>query len=69
MVRIHAGVAARMLAELGAQSYAVRGAVGFLVGRDDRTVADDIGLTPRPTESSISPTTPLANSITPSTCS
>src|SRR5919202_1096989 len=41
------GVAAGVLAELGIDLSAARAAVEFVIGRGDRTVGGDIGLTPR----------------------
>ena len=47
LVREGDGVAARVLALLGADSERVRGAVERLVGRGDRMIVGEIGLTPR----------------------
>jgi ATP-dependent Clp protease ATP-binding subunit ClpC len=47
LVRVQEGVGARVLAELGVELNRVRSAVEFVVGRGDRNVAGDIGLTPR----------------------
>src|SRR2546427_8315116 len=41
------GVAAKVLGNLGVELNKVRSAVEFIIGRGDRTVAGDIGLTPR----------------------
>src|SRR5437762_612183 len=47
LVREGEGVAAKVLANLGVDLNKVRRAVEFIIGRGDRTVAGDIGLTPR----------------------
>src|SRR6187455_2700011 len=47
LVREGDGVAAKVLANLGVELNKVRSAVEFIIGRGDRTVAGDIGLTPR----------------------
>src|SRR6516225_835184 len=47
LVREGEGVAAKVLANLGVELNKVRSAVEFIIGRGDRTVAGDIGLTPR----------------------
>jgi ATP-dependent Clp protease ATP-binding subunit ClpA len=47
LVREDEGVAAKVLGNLGIELNKVRGAVEFIIGRGDRTVAGDIGLTPR----------------------
>ena len=47
LLREQQGVAAGVLAELGIDLSAARAAVEFVIGRGDRTVAGDIGLTPR----------------------
>jgi ATP-dependent Clp protease ATP-binding subunit ClpA len=47
LVREGEGVAAKVLAELGVELDRVRGAVEFIIGRGDRIVPGQIGLTPR----------------------
>jgi len=47
LVREGDGVAAKVLANLGVELNKVRSAVEFIIGRGDRTVLGDIGLTPR----------------------
>src|SRR5947209_13068764 len=47
LVREGEGVAARVLANLGVELYKVRQAVEFIIGRGDRIVLGEIGLTPR----------------------
>src|SRR5215475_15998541 len=47
LVREGEGVAAKVLGNLGVELNKVRSAVEFTIGRGDRTVAGDIGLTPR----------------------
>jgi len=47
LVREGDGVAAKVLSNLGVELNKVRSAVEFIIGRGDRTVAGDIGLTPR----------------------
>jgi ATP-dependent Clp protease ATP-binding subunit ClpC len=47
LVREGEGVAAKVLGNLGVELNKVRSAVEFIIGRGDRTVAGDIGLTPR----------------------
>src|SRR5262252_8949824 len=47
LVREGEGVAAKVLANLGVELNKVRSAVKFIIGRGDRTVTGDIGLTPR----------------------
>jgi len=47
LLRVDEGVAARTLSSLGVQLQDVRNNVEWVIGRDDRTVAGDIGLTPR----------------------
>ena len=47
LVREGEGVAAKVLANLGVDLNKVRSAVEFIIGRGDRPVAGDIGLTPR----------------------
>src|SRR5579863_2354004 len=47
LVREGEGVAARVLESLGAELYKVRQAVEFIIGRGDRIVLGEIGLTPR----------------------
>src|SRR5512132_1473698 len=47
LVREGEGVAAKVLANLGVELNKVRSAVEFIIGRGDRAVAGDIGLTPR----------------------
>ncbi len=47
LVREGEGVAAKVLANLGVELEKVRSAVEFIIGRGERTVRGDIGLTPR----------------------
>ena len=47
LVREEEGVAARVLSNLGVELYKVREAVEFIIGRGDRIVLGEIGLTPR----------------------
>src|SRR6266511_4325872 len=47
LVREGEGVAAKVLANLGVELNKVRSAVEFIIGRGDRSVTGDIGLTPR----------------------
>src|SRR2546427_3952921 len=47
LVREGEGVAAKVLANLGVDLNKVRSAVEFIIGRGERTVTGDIGLTPR----------------------
>jgi mannose-6-phosphate isomerase-like protein (cupin superfamily) len=47
LVREGEGVAAKVLASLGVDLNKVRSAVEFIIGRGERTVTGDIGLTPR----------------------
>ncbi len=47
LVREGEGVAAKVLANLGVELNKVRSAVEFIIGRGDRAVTGDIGLTPR----------------------
>ena len=47
LVRESEGVAAKVLANLGVDLKKVRSAVEFTIGRGDRPVAGEIGLTPR----------------------
>src|SRR5216110_3660568 len=47
LVREGEGVAAKVLANLGVELNKVRSAVEFIIGRGDRTVLGEIGLTPR----------------------
>ncbi len=47
LVREGEGVAARVLSNLGVQLNKVRSAVEFIIGRGDRIVLGEIGLTPR----------------------
>jgi ATP-dependent Clp protease ATP-binding subunit ClpC len=47
LVREGDGVAAKVLANLGVELNKVRSSVEFIIGRGDRTVTGDIGLTPR----------------------
>ncbi|MPZ14775.1 MAG: AAA domain-containing protein [Chloroflexi bacterium] len=47
LVREGEGVAAKVLANLGVDLNKVRSAVEFVIGRGERTIAGDIGLTPR----------------------
>src|SRR3954447_6608963 len=50
LVREGDGVAARVLANLGIELPKVRSAVEFIIGRGDRMVVGEIGLTPRATK-------------------
>jgi len=47
LVREGEGVAAKVLSNLGVELTKVRSAVEFIIGRGERTVVGDIGLTPR----------------------
>lgn len=47
LVRESEGVAVKVLSNLGADPDKVRGAVEFIIGRGERTVSGEIGLTPR----------------------
>ena len=47
LVREGEGVAAKVLANLGVELNKVRSAVEFIIGRGDRSVVGEIGLTPR----------------------
>ncbi len=47
LVREGEGVAAKVLAEMGVEINQVRGAVEFIIGRGDRMLVGEIGLTPR----------------------
>lgn len=47
LVREEEGVAAKVLHQLGVELPAVRDAVEFIIGRGDRIVLGEIGLTPR----------------------
>jgi ATP-dependent Clp protease ATP-binding subunit ClpC len=47
LVREEEGVAAKVLRKLGVELYKVREAVEFIIGRGDRIVLGEIGLTPR----------------------
>ncbi|GER89143.1 hypothetical protein KDW_33050 [Dictyobacter vulcani] len=47
LVREGEGVAAKVLANLGVELNKVRSAVEFIIGRGDRIVLGEIGLTPR----------------------
>src|SRR5262249_22036244 len=47
LLREGEGVAAKVLGNLGVELNKVRTAVEFIIGRGDRTLAGDIGLTPR----------------------
>src|SRR4051812_28631339 len=47
LVREGDGVAAKVLANLGVKLGKVRSSVEFIIGRGDRSVTGDIGLTPR----------------------
>ena len=47
LIREGEGVAARVLESLGVELYKVRQAVEFIIGRGDRIVLGEIGLTPR----------------------
>src|SRR5213595_3452475 len=47
LVREQGGIAARVLQNLGVELNLVRNAVEFIIGRGDRMVVGEIGLTPR----------------------
>src|SRR5256886_16906021 len=47
LVREGDGVAARVLRNLGVELNKIRSAIEFIIGRGDRLVLDEIGLTPR----------------------
>jgi ATP-dependent Clp protease ATP-binding subunit ClpA len=47
LVRVEDGVSAKVLANLGVELSKVRSTVEFIIGRGDRIVLGDIGLTPR----------------------
>jgi ATP-dependent Clp protease ATP-binding subunit ClpA len=47
LIRVGGGVAAKVLANLGVELNRVRSTVEFIIGRGDRIVLGDIGLTPR----------------------
>src|SRR5256712_360456 len=47
LVREGEGVAAKVLSNLGVELYRVRNSVEFIIGRGDRIVLGEIGLTPR----------------------
>ena len=47
LVREEEGVASQVLRKLGVELYTVREAVEFIIGRGDRIVLGEIGLTPR----------------------
>src|SRR5436305_5153905 len=47
LVREGEGIAANVLSNLGIELYRVRNAVEFIIGRGDRIVLGEIGLTPR----------------------
>ncbi len=47
LVRLDESVAGRVLKQLGIELHAVRSAVEFIIGRGDRVVLGEIGLTPR----------------------
>ena len=47
LVREGDGVAAKVLANLGVELQKVRSAVEFIIGRGDRAVTEEVGLTPR----------------------
>lgn len=47
LVREGEGVAAQVLTSLGVQLHTIRSAVEFIIGRGDRIVLGEIGLTPR----------------------
>src|SRR4030065_684423 len=47
LVREGEGVAAKVLANMGVELNKVRSAVEFIIGRGDRMVMGEIGLTPR----------------------
>lgn len=57
LVREGEGVAAKVLANLGVELNKVRSAVEFIIGRGDRIVLGEIGLTPGPRRSSSWPWT------------
>jgi ATP-dependent Clp protease ATP-binding subunit ClpC len=48
LVREGDGVAAKVLANMGVELNKVRSAVEFIIGRGDRMVMGEIGLTPAP---------------------
>ena len=47
LVREGDGVAAKLLSNMGVELYRVRNAVEFIIGRGDRIVLGEVGLTPR----------------------
>jgi ATP-dependent Clp protease ATP-binding subunit ClpC len=47
LVREGEGVAAKVLTNLGVELYRVRSAVEFIIGRGERSVSGEVGLTPR----------------------
>ena len=47
LLRVDDGLATRVLRNLGAEPSKVRTAVEFLIGRGDRPVVGEVGLTPR----------------------
>src|SRR4051794_3113131 len=47
LVREGEGVTAKVLANLGVELHKVRSTIEFVIGRGDRALPDDIGLTPR----------------------
>jgi ClpX C4-type zinc finger/Clp amino terminal domain, pathogenicity island component len=47
LLRVGEGVAAKVLGNLGVELNRVRSSVEFIIGRGDRSLAGDIGLTPR----------------------
>jgi len=47
LIRVQEGAAVQVLAQLGVELNTVRQRVEFIIGRGDRTVAGNIGLTPR----------------------
>jgi ATP-dependent Clp protease ATP-binding subunit ClpA len=47
LVREGEGVAAKVLSNMGVELYRVRNAVEFIIGRGDRIVLGEVGLTPR----------------------
>ena len=49
LVREGDGVAAKVLNNLGVELSKVRSAVEFIIGRGEKSISGEIGLTPRPT--------------------
>src|SRR5436309_7287152 len=47
LVREHDGVAAQVLRSLGAEPVRIRHALEFIIGRGDRMIVGEVGLTPR----------------------